>query len=104
MIDKKDKFSKLIDESIENVKKDREYTYKLLDDICEYLGQSKDRHREVGIVAAKYLEVLQRSNEQLVKTASLIKPKVMTEEEKLGKEEKEEMYKELEEGGSEEQV
>ena len=32
-------------------------------------------HSEVGSVAAKYVETLQRSNEQLVKLASLINKK-----------------------------
>ena len=40
-----------------------------------YMAETDDRHREVGIVAAKYLETLQRSNEQLVKIASLVHKK-----------------------------
>jgi hypothetical protein len=36
---------------------------------------SEDRHKEVGMVAAKYVETLQRSNEQLVKLASLMQKK-----------------------------
>jgi len=38
-----------------------------------YLSKSEERHREVGITAAKYVETLQRSNEQLVKISSLLK-------------------------------
>ena len=41
---------------------------------------SDDRHREVGLVAAKYLETLQRSNEQLVKLAALIQKKTSSNE------------------------
>jgi len=33
----------------------------------------KERHREVGITAAKYVETLQRSNEQLVKISTILK-------------------------------
>ncbi len=38
-----------------------------------YLSKSEERHREVGITAAKYVETLQRSNEQLVKISALLK-------------------------------
>jgi len=44
----------------------------LLQDLMKYLGAAEERHREVGPVAAKYVETLQRSNEQLVKIASLM--------------------------------
>ena len=38
----------------------------------KYMQIGDDRHKEVGLIAAKYLETLQRSNEQLVKLAALI--------------------------------
>jgi len=47
----------------------------LLMNLMKYMQSSDDRHREVGLVAAKYLETLQRSNEQLVKLASLVQKK-----------------------------
>ena len=40
-----------------------------------YISQSEERHQEVGSVAAKYVETLQRSNEQLVKVAALLQKK-----------------------------
>jgi hypothetical protein len=43
--------------------------------LMKYMQSSDDRHREVGLVAAKYLETLQRSNEQLVKLAALVQKK-----------------------------
>ena len=36
---------------------------------------SKERHVEVGTVAAKYVETLQRSNEQLVKLVGIMHKK-----------------------------
>ena len=36
------------------------------------MSKDENRHREVGITAAKYVETLQRSNEQLVKIAGLM--------------------------------
>ena len=38
----------------------------------EIAGQSEHNHKEVSLAAAKYLETLQRSNEQLVKIAGLV--------------------------------
>ena len=37
-----------------------------------YLKKNEENHKSVGFVVAKYLETLQRSNEQLVKIASLL--------------------------------
>jgi len=61
-----------LEKSIKNIEDDREVTKELLDDVMRYLGKSEERHREVGQVAAKYVETLQRSNEQLVKISTLI--------------------------------
>ena len=66
------KLDKYIAEAIDNVRKDRDITRRLLDDVMIYLSKSDERHREVGLTAAKYVETLQRSNEQLVKVASLV--------------------------------
>tara|TARA_Y100000296_G_C5157106_1_gene249726 strand:- start:674 stop:964 length:291 start_codon:yes stop_codon:yes gene_type:complete len=64
-----------LEEAIDNIRKDREITKELLNDLIVYLSESEARHREVGGVAAKYVETLQRSNEQLVKIASLLSKK-----------------------------
>ena len=64
-----------LDEAIKNIREDRAITATLLTDLVIYLKASDERHREVGGVAAKYVETLQRSNEQLVKIASLIQKK-----------------------------
>jgi|TARA_Y100000361_G_C11123004_1_gene324320 predicted secreted Zn-dependent protease len=63
----------ILDEVITNIRSDRDITRRLLDDVMIYLSKSEERHREVGITAAKYVETLQRSNEQLVKISSLLK-------------------------------
>ena len=67
------KVDEILDEAITNIRKDRDVTKRLLDDIMVYLSKSEERHREVGITAAKYVETLQRSNEQLVKISALLK-------------------------------
>ena len=67
------KVDQILDEAIDNIRKDRDVTKRLLDDVMVYLSKSEERHREVGITAAKYVETLQRSNEQLVKISTLLK-------------------------------
>jgi hypothetical protein len=67
---KKD-FEDLAEEAIQNIRKDREQTHDLLQDLVKYIAGAEDRHRDVGLTAAKYVETLQRSNEQLVKIAGL---------------------------------
>ena len=69
----KKKVDEILDEAITNIRTDRDVTKRLLDDILVYLSKSEERHREVGITAAKYVETLQRSNEQLVKISTLLK-------------------------------
>ncbi len=61
-----------IDQVTSNITEDRAATKTLLMSLMKYMQVSEDRHKEVGLVAAKYLETLQRSNEQLVKLASLV--------------------------------
>ena len=61
-----------LESAIQNIEEDRKVTRELLDDVIGYLSKSEERHREVGITAAKYVETLQRSNEQLVKVSTII--------------------------------
>ena len=44
----------------------------LLQSLKEYMNVSSDRYSDSGPVAAKFVETLQRSNEQLVKLATLV--------------------------------
>ena len=64
-----------IEQAKNNITEDRAATKTLLMNLMKYMQSSDDRHREVGLVAAKYLETLQRSNEQLVKLAALVQKK-----------------------------
>ena len=69
------KLEKYIDEAIKNIRDDREGTRRLLNDVMVYLSKSEERHREVGMTVAKYVETLQRSNDQLVKITTLLQRK-----------------------------
>lgn len=64
---------KLLNDSIRNIENDRASASKLLTDVMVILtgNNDSDNHKKLGEVAAKYLETLQRSNEQLVKLAAL---------------------------------
>ena len=86
-----DKVEKEIEKAISNIKNDRAVTRTLLNDIMEYLSASKDRHVEVGTVAAKYVETLQRSNEQLVKLVGIMHKKD-TSDTGLSLRDKEDLY------------
>jgi hypothetical protein len=69
--EKKEDFESYINEAVGNIRSDRALASKLLIDLIQFMHQQSD-HATLGTTAAKYLETLQRSNEQLVKiTATL---------------------------------
>tara|TARA_R110000824_G_scaffold157354_1_gene330783 strand:+ start:120 stop:422 length:303 start_codon:yes stop_codon:yes gene_type:complete len=90
---KKD-FDSLTDEAIENIRKDRDQTQQLLKDLIKYMAGDDHRHKEIGFTAAKYVETLQRSNEQLVKIAGL-KQKTEKVDTGLTEEERQEIFESL---------
>jgi len=69
------KVNHYLEKAIKNIEDDRDVTRRLLDDIMIYLSKDEERHQSVGLTAAKYVETLQRSNEQLVKISALIQKK-----------------------------
>lgn len=69
------KSDQFVEEAIDNVRNDRAMASTLLIELMNILKQDETKHQYSGPVAAKYLETLQRSNEQLVKLASLLSKK-----------------------------
>ena len=67
----------LIEQALDNIKNDRQTTEPLLMELQEYMGVpgNQDRYSDSGPIAAKFVETLQRSNEQLVKLATLVQKK-----------------------------
>ena len=63
---------KFIEESVGNIRDDRAIASSMLVDIMQHIKVDDSKHQYFGPVAAKYLETLQRSNEQLVKLAALV--------------------------------
>ena len=61
-----------LETAVQNIQDDRDVTKELLGDVMRFLSKDEQRHAQVGSVAAKYVETLQRSNEQLVKISGLI--------------------------------
>lgn len=80
-----------IDEAIKNIRSDRAITTTLLMELMEYMKKDDERKEKVGVVAAKYVETLQRSNEQLVKVSALLQKKTEGQE-GLSDEDKSELF------------
>lgn len=91
------KVEKYLEEAVLNIREDRKRALSLLNDIADFIGQNQERHKEVGQTAAKYLETLQRSNEQLVKISGLYEKMSEAEFGDLDKNETDLLYDELEE-------
>tara|TARA_R100000005_G_C5002635_1_gene210342 strand:+ start:641 stop:940 length:300 start_codon:yes stop_codon:yes gene_type:complete len=70
-----EKIEEYLAESVTNIRSDRALALTLLTDILEKI-QLAEMHKDLGPVAAKYLETLQRSNEQLVKVSALLQKKI----------------------------
>lgn len=68
-----------INEAISNIREDRKITRDLLEDALKWVIKDEARHKEIGIVLSKYVETLQRSNEQLVKVVTLINKKEVSD-------------------------
>ena len=88
---KKNKVNDIIGEALTNIRHDRAVTKSLLTDLLIYIKQAQENHRDSGVVAAKYVETLQRSNEQLVKITAMLSKKEKTDT-ALSDEDKDELF------------
>jgi hypothetical protein len=80
-----------IEETTTNIREDRAMAKSLLMDAINDMKISDVARRELGSIAAKYVENLQRSNEQMVKLAALIQ-KQKTDYSGLTPDDKEQIY------------
>ena len=85
------KLDEIIEKALANIEADRLVTRDLLEDAIEYLAKDEPRHKDIGLTLAKYVETLQRSNEQMVKVATLIQ-KEEKKEDQISKEEMENLF------------
>lgn len=84
---------------IDNIESDRQNAEKLLKDLEQQLAAGQYTHVEVGTIAAKFLETLQRSNEQLVKMVGIMsRQKASNASVKLNDSEKQDLFDMIEGG------
>jgi len=67
----KNSLNGLIDEALENIRNDRKSAQEFLNEIANQIAMDADQNRSLSPVAAKHVETMQRSNEQLVKLISI---------------------------------
>ena len=61
----------LVGEALDNIRNDRKLAREFLNEIANQIAAEPDQNKYLSPVAAKHVEVLQRSNEQLVKIIGL---------------------------------
>tara|TARA_R110002020_G_scaffold185793_1_gene383642 strand:- start:291 stop:587 length:297 start_codon:yes stop_codon:yes gene_type:complete len=61
----------LIKEALDNIRNDRKVAREFLNEIANQIANDSDQNKYLSPVAAKHIETLQRSNEQLVKLIGL---------------------------------
>lgn len=92
MAKKKKDIDSQIESVITNIESDREVTLQLLHDVMKYISTDSHKHAEVGHVTAKYIESLQRSNEQLVKMTAIMMKRESSEYGSFSDDEKDNLY------------
>ena len=81
----------LIDEALGNIRDDRKVAREFLNEIANQISSDSEQNRSLSPVAAKHIETMQRSNEQLVKLISL-KQKNQTQNIELSEEDKNNLF------------
>ncbi|MAG25185.1 hypothetical protein CMI47_06360 [Candidatus Pacearchaeota archaeon] len=61
----------LISEALDNIRSDRKMAREFLNEIANQISIDAEQNKYLSPVAAKHIETMQRSNEQLVKIISL---------------------------------
>ena len=83
----------LLSEALSNIREDRKKVKNLLKELQGEISSADTTHARSGVVAAKYVETLQRSNEQLVKIIAMInKNRKQEEDTTLSSEEKDSIF------------
>jgi hypothetical protein len=61
----------LITEALDNIRSDRKVAREFLNEIANQIAIDSEQNKYLSPVAAKHIETMQRSNEQLVKIISI---------------------------------
>lgn len=81
----------LIDEALNNIRNDRKAAREFLNEIANQIAADAEQNKYLSPVAAKHIETLQRSNEQLVKLIGL-RQKKQSEAFSLSEQDKSELF------------
>ena len=81
----------LIGEALDNIRDDRKLAREFLNEIANQIAADAENNRSLSPVAAKHIETMQRSNEQLVKIIGL-KSKKKGQNFELSETDKNEIY------------
>ena len=65
----------LMNEALDNIRDDRKLAREFLNEIANQIATDSEQNKYLSPVAAKHIETMQRSNEQLVKVATLLQKK-----------------------------
>jgi len=65
------KLDDLLDEALTNIRNDRDLAKEFLNEISNVIAADAEQNKYLSPVAAKHIETMQRSNEQLVKISAL---------------------------------
>ena len=61
----------LMNEALDNIRDDRKLAREFLNEIANQIATDSEQNKYLSPVAAKHIETMQRSNEQLVKIISI---------------------------------
>jgi len=81
----------LIDEALDNIRNDRKVAREFLNEIANQIAKDSEQNKYLSPVAAKHIETMQRSNEQLVKLIGL-RQKGRTQQVGLTEEDKSDLF------------
>jgi wobble nucleotide-excising tRNase len=96
---KKRNLNLLIDEALSNIRDDRKVAREFLNEIANQIATDATQNKYLSPVAAKHIETMQRSNEQLVKLIA-IKHKSQVQNIDLSEEDKNSIFDLIQGGAS----
>ena len=87
----KKSLDELVEEALGNIRNDRKVAREFLNEVANQIAREPEQNKYLSPVAAKHIETLQRSNEQLVKIISL-KQKEQVASVELSEQDKQELF------------
>lgn len=62
---------KILEKALHNAQEDRKLVNVAIVSAMEYISKSQENHKTTGMVLGKYLDVLQKANEQIIRISQL---------------------------------